>query len=321
MRAVWVISAAVAATLAADVGAVLHVRAEHREQAAQQRAADDRWLAEIRGVALDLQAARAPIADAANLFQHDAAPAVRYDVFVRGAAGADFGELQQRLAAVKASQRRAPLHKELTEALAAMTVEVRAMAEDDNEDIGDEVEAFSAAALRWDKQILAHIGKDVPLATTLAGDLPLTQAGRIFRWSSSCGEASEDWTRIPESDEDDADRLAASVEQQTEKLSDTLDQLMEVPFEETDVETQRELEPALRGLRDAVTAGKDLAAALRAEDRERVAAALILLDRVAPLFEAAARAFEVAGSSVCSDYFDPGLLLEPPTPADEAARA
>jgi hypothetical protein len=318
---VWAVSAAVAAMLTAEAGAVLHIRAHHLEQVAQQRAADERWVAEVRAAALDVQAARAPIADAANLFQHDAASAVRYDVFVRGAAGADFSVLEERLKAVRAPERRAALHADLSNALVAMAVEVRALAEEGNDDISDEVEKFSAAALRWDKHILALGGDDLPLATTLAGDLPLTKAGRIFRWSSSCGEASEDWISIPDGDEDDTDRLAASVEVQTEKLSTTLDQLMEVPVEQSDVEVQRDLEPALRGLRDAVGAGNDLAAALRAEDREGAAAALVLLDRVTPLFESAARAFEVAGSSVCSDYFDPGLLLEPPAPADESAEA
>lgn len=320
-RGAWVVAAALACTVLGDAAAAVHVRGELRErELAAARALDDAWVAQVRDVAVGVQAARAPIADAAHLVLADLASAVRYDVYVRGAAGVDFAALQQQLAGTGPPAHRRPVQAELTDALDGMTGAVSDLADEQDEDVEDESRAFAAAASRWDVAVAEHIAQDLPLATTDRSDVPLTQAGRVFRWSSACARGLLEDERAGEGGED-PEQAAQVFDTYARAMDTTLDQLLAVPLTGADEQTRRDLEPRLRGLRPAARALEDFAAALRSDSPERAEAALLELDRVAPLLDAAAAIFQVAGSSLCADYFDPGptSLAEPP-PGDDATQ-
>lgn len=318
---VWSVAAALAAVLLGDALGFAHVRGELDERAARARALDDAWVLQVREIAIDLQAARAPIADAADLVLLDLAPAVRYDVYVRGSAGADFAALQERLSSVAPAAGREPVQNQLIAALDAMTEAVVDLANEKDEDVEDESRAFDAAALSWDVALAADVARDLPLATTDRGDVPLTDAGRIFRWSTACARGLLDDEQAGEPGDDPA-QAATVFEAYARTMDNTLDALLAVPVSraQAQAQAQRDLEPALRGLRGTVDALEDFAAAVRARDHLRIENALLALDRVAPLLDSAARAFQAAGSSLCTDYFDPGLVERDPSPGDDLSQ-
>lgn len=317
-----VVAVALGAVVLGDVAGVLHVSARERAEAAERRdAADAAWAAEVRVVAEQLLLARAPISDAGNHFAAgELSDAVRYDVYVRGAASTDLAVVRERLAGVQVPPTRRDTHARLTAQLDALSDAVDRLASDADGVIEAELVDFTEATAEWDRLIRSDVAEDLPAATTIGSEAPLTRAGQIFRWSSACAEASDDDESLLGQDSD-VEQAAGEVELSAQRLDTLLTELLSVKPAEADVaEVQRDLEPALRGMRDSVTALRDLAAALRARDADKGAAALVLLDRVEPLSEAASRFFEGRGSTVCSDYFDPGLLRPGPPPSTDAAR-
>jgi hypothetical protein len=308
--------------LTADALAVTQLRAQERDQAAAvERAVDQAWVGQVRQIAVDLQAARAPISDAANVTLGDIGPGIRYDVYVRGSALADFNVQAQRLADVDdvpAARRGA--QRDLSVAMKGMTDAVRQLAEDKSSDIEDELRLFLAHTKKWDATIMEHVARDVPLATTLRGDLPLTATGYLYRWSRACGQGLLDDEDLGDPG-DDRVKAAHVLKGYARNLDATLDALLAVPSSAAEPGVAvRDLEPALRGLRDGAKSMHSLADALAARDRAGLSRSLVLIDRVAPLFEAASEAFQVAGSEVCAEYFDPGVLSAEGRDLDDLSR-
>lgn len=319
-----VVAALMAAVLVGDAAGLVHV---HGRQAADRAAraaaaADAAWVEEVRRLAEDLLLARAPISDAANIFAvGDLGDAVRYDVYVRGAASADLLAISARLTSLPVPAARAESHAALQRALEAMSDAVLLMADESDTDVEDEIDSFTAAARDWDGRVHADVATDLPSATTIGVDAPLTRAGQIFRWSSACARATDYLDSL--GDPQDRQQAAEYFENSAASLDDLLDDLLAVRTVESDRElTGRELEPALRGMRETVSALRSLGDAIEAEDPAGGRAALVLLDRLAPLSESASRFFEERGSTVCSDHFDPGLLPQSGSgsaPDDETA--
>lgn len=304
------VALALGALFVANAFAVNHLQAQERAQAAAaERARDRAWVEQVRLIALDVQAARAPVSDAANAMVGDVGPGIRHDVYVRGSSLADFEEQVKRLAAVAdvpAPRRRA--HQDLSGALQGMTDAVRQLATDESSDIEDELDAYTARARKWDATIMEHVARDIPLATTVRGDLPLTATGYLYRWSRACGEGLLSDEQLGDPGEDRL-KAVAVFRGYARNLGTALDELLAVPTSAAEPErAARDIQPALRGLRDGAHALDGFAAALEARDQAGMARSLVLMDRVAPLFEAASAAFQVAGSSVCAEYFDPGVL-------------
>lgn len=309
-----VVGAALIAVVAADGVAIGQVRGELRDRRAA--AADRAWIGDVRQVAQDLLLARAPISDAGNLWRGDSADGVRYDVYVRGAATADLQALGDRLRAVPAPGPRADTHGRLVEALDAMTGAVLDLADEGDTDVEDELDAFAAATGDWDRLVRAEVADDLPSATTVGSTAPLTHAGLLFRWSSACAEVLEADDELLGQDTD-RERAAVELELSADRYDDLLTELLSATPSPADREgVQRDLEPVLRGLREGVPALQGLASAVRAQDPDQFEQAIVLLDRLSPLSEAASRYFEAAGSTTCSGFFDPGVLPTDAPPDD-----
>lgn len=315
-----VLAGLLAAVVLGDVAVALHVSDRQRaDEAAAAAQADATWVADLREVGQELLLARAPVSDAANVFSAgELSDAVRYDVYVRGAAAADLAGVGERLRAVQVPLPRGETHRLLTVALDAMTEAVVQLADEADTDVEDELVLFTDAARDWDRLVTAEVAKDLPSGTTIGSQLPLTRAGQIFRWSSACAEASDDDQELL-GQPTDREQAAVELESAAGNLDELLTALLEVrPAEADAAEVQRDLEPALRGLRERVAALERFGAAVRAQDRAGAAEAIVLLDRLAPLGETASRVFEARGSTVCSDFFDPGVLLGEVPPSDDA---
>jgi hypothetical protein len=147
-----VVAGLLAVVLAGDVAGVLHVRGQERataraaEAASKAAAADAAWVAGVSVVAEQVLSARAPISDAAHFVTGvDLGPAVRYDVYVRGAATADFTEVGAELAAVAVPTRQRETHDALGRELAAMSAAVLGLADEQDTDVEDELRAFDVS--------------------------------------------------------------------------------------------------------------------------------------------------------------------------------
>ena len=317
---VVVLAGLLAAVLVGDVAGVVHVKGEQREAAAaERRAADAAWVADVRAVAEDLLQARAPINDAGNQPEEDdVAAGVRYDVYVRGAVAVDLAGVRDRLAAVRAPGPRAKTHERLLETLERMHAAALSLAGGD-ENVYQEWISFRAAAIDWERVISKEVADDLPEATTDGASSGLTRAGQLFRWSSACGTATRSMEALPEVSEEPA-QLADAMLTEAAVMDDLLTELLAVvPPDVDDAEVQRDLQPGLTGLRETVTTLEELADAVRRLDVDAAEEGFVVLDRLAPLSETVSRFFEARGSTLCSDFFDPGVLLGEAPPEGDLA--
>ncbi|MFP5219665.1 MAG: hypothetical protein ACLGIG_08005 [Actinomycetes bacterium] len=326
-RAALLVGLVALGTLVADAAAVVHLRAEHRAQAAEraEQAAEQAYRDAVAQVLPAVLAARVPLLDADALFAQDRkiAPDVYYDVRVHGAIAADIADARAALAEVHPPPTMAEAHAELMTDLEKMQRAADGVSSaDEDADTPLHLTGFRQAGLSFDRVVEDRVGLPVDLPRT--ADLPpdqLTRAGLVYRFTRTCSVALAEYLALPEPAEGDLTAIADFTDREAALVERVLGEMtaIEVPVDDA-AQFEREVRAPLRVLAPAPQVLRDLAKGLRDRDRDDVAVALLALDGLSPTFEQVADALQRRGSSTCTLLFDGGLVDADSGPADDTTQ-
>lgn len=298
--------------LVADVGAVLHLRAQEQAAVAAERARlDAAWADAVIELAVGVDLAQQPLRQALefDLPGSEADDNVRYDVFVRGAAQADLSELLGQLAALPVPALRREQHDGLMGHLTRLRDTTAAMAPAEQPDA--EFERLQDELLSTVGAFRQAVERDVRAlpADRLQPQQPTTRAGLLYRWGQTCARGLDQLEDLPWDQGRKPEEFRQSLRTLATSMEAVLGEMLPVEPTSRDIaQLERDVRVPLRALQPTITTLRDLERAVHRRDFPALKNSLVMLDRDLSVLEQATRGLDAFGATTCASYFDPGLL-------------